>query len=156
ILAFAKQGSTPRLRVNPGTLVRRAVELARSYNRIGNLEFSLQIDENSSLLDVSAAEFEQVFVNLIQNASDAGDGQPVKLSISAKREADFMAIRFHDNGPGIAEENLPHIFDPFFSTRKHVGGTGLGLSICHGIVLSHGGTIDVASKVGDGTTFTIK
>jgi len=61
-----------------------------------------------------------------------------------------------DNGPGIPEDKLPHIFDPFYSTRQNRGGTGLGLSIAHGIITDHGGTIDVRSRPSQGTTFTLR
>jgi signal transduction histidine kinase len=60
-----------------------------------------------------------------------------------------------DNGSGIAPDQLKHVFDPFFTSRRELGGTGLGLSIVHGIVTAHGGTINVRSRPGHGTTFTI-
>jgi two-component system NtrC family sensor kinase len=64
-------------------------------------------------------------------------------------------VRISDNGCGIAQENLSRIFDPFFTTREVGAGTGLGLTVCRDIVRAHGGRIEVESRIGTGTTFTI-
>jgi two-component system NtrC family sensor kinase len=78
------------------------------------------------------------------------------LTIRASLEdANKIKIQVQDTGTGISDENLPHIFDPFFSTKDVGRGTGLGLSVSYGVVKKHGGQIQVKSKVGKGTTFTI-
>jgi signal transduction histidine kinase len=66
-----------------------------------------------------------------------------------------VAIRIRDNGPGIPPDVLPRIFDPFFTTKDVGEGSGLGLSIVHGIVERHGGSIEVDTEPGSGTTFTV-
>jgi signal transduction histidine kinase len=71
------------------------------------------------------------------------------------RNADSVEIAVMDTGKGIPSEYLPHVFDPFFSTKGE-GGTGLGLSVSYGIIKNHKGDIRVESKVGVGTTFTIE
>ena len=68
--------------------------------------------------------------------------------------ADAVQIQIRDTGTGIAEEHVPHIFEPFFSTKGEKG-TGLGLWVSNGIVQSHGGSLQVRSRVGQGTTFSI-
>jgi len=69
---------------------------------------------------------------------------------------DYILITISDNGKGIDKDVIDKIFDPFFSTKSVGEGTGLGLSICHRIVSEHEGTIDVESRAGAGTTFTIR
>jgi two-component system NtrC family sensor kinase len=77
------------------------------------------------------------------------------LELSVDLDGDWVVTRLHDTGSGISAENMKKIFDPFFTT-KGSSGTGLGLAISYGIIHSHGGTIEVESTVGEGTTFTIQ
>jgi signal transduction histidine kinase len=103
----------------------------------------------------------QVFVNLLTNAAQAmpPSGYPSKnaITIEAYRLAgNQLQIVFNDNGPGIPEELLGSIFDPFVTTKGGSGGSGLGLFVCHGIVTSAGGQIEVESSSGSGTTFRIQ
>jgi signal transduction histidine kinase len=95
-----------------------------------------------------------VFLNIINNAVYAmKDGG--RLTLRTEAAGDGVRIAFEDTGPGIPPDILGRIFDPFFTTKPEVSGTGLGLSVSLGIVQSHGGTIDVHSEVGQGTTFTV-
>jgi PAS domain S-box-containing protein len=98
---------------------------------------------------------QQVVLNLLTNARDAlGRGGEVVLETSTVPERPgALRLLVRDNGPGIPPDVLPRIFDPFFTTKGH--GTGLGLSISHGIVRDHGGTLDVESAPGRGTTFVL-
>jgi signal transduction histidine kinase/FixJ family two-component response regulator len=100
-------------------------------------------------------QLQQVFVNIIQNAYQAmPEGGTLRLVTRAL--GDEVQIIFSDTGVGIPPENLKRIFDPFFTTKEVGQGTGLGLSVSYGIVEQHGGTIEVESKVGAGTTFIVK
>ena len=98
----------------------------------------------------------QVALNIVLNAIQAMKEKGGTLTISTRKENGKIKMIFSDNGPGIAEENLPKIFDPFFTTKETGQGTGLGLAIAQHIVSDHGGTIQVESKVGEGTVFTIE
>ncbi len=102
-----------------------------------------------------AGQLNQVWMNLLSNAaqsiSDKGE-----VLISTGLEDDWVLVKISDTGSGIAQDQLQRIFDPFFTTKPVGEGTGLGLSISYGIIERHGGTITVASKVGVGTTFTVK
>lgn len=96
----------------------------------------------------------QVVTNLLNNAYDAV-GRHGRLLVEVRAAADWTHIRVHDNGPGILPEVQTHLFEPFFTTKAEGKGTGLGLAICHGIIESHGGTIEVESEPGQGTTFDV-
>ena len=75
--------------------------------------------------------------------------------IVSRNDGDKVVVEVTDTGVGIPTENLPKIFEPFFTTKEIGRGTGLGLAVCYGILTEHGGTLDVQSTVGSGTTFTI-
>jgi two-component system, NtrC family, sensor kinase len=77
------------------------------------------------------------------------------LTIDARNENEKVIVEVIDTGVGIPADNLPKIFEPFFTTKEIGRGTGLGLAVCYGILTEHGGTLDVQSTVGTGTTFTI-
>jgi two-component system NtrC family sensor kinase len=106
-------------------------------------------------------ELNQVFLNLIVNAAhaihDAGrDSSTGEIAISTAMDGDAVVIRVRDNGCGIAAENLPKLYDPFFTTKEVGRGTGQGLAITHSIVVDkHGGQIGVSSSAGKGTEFTL-
>lgn len=100
-------------------------------------------------------QLNQVFLNLLVNASQAMEEQG-EIRVSARPLSDEQVqIKIQDNGSGIAKENLKAIFDPFFTTKPVGSGTGLGLSVSYGIIKTHGGSIEVESEVGKGTTFIL-
>ncbi|KIH76223.1 two-component system, NtrC family, sensor kinase [Geoalkalibacter ferrihydriticus] len=100
-------------------------------------------------------QLEQVFMNLLINASQAMEnGGTLKIKTGTLNRDAQVFVKISDSGCGIAEENLTKIFDPFFSTKGHKG-TGLGLSVSYGIIENHGGKIEVQSRMGEGTTFTV-
>ena len=102
-----------------------------------------------------ASQLNQVFMNLLVNAGHAIE-EKGEITITTRHSPDgTVHISIADTGVGIPDENLEHLFEPFFTTKPIGKGTGLGLSITYGIVGKHRGTIDVASVVGKGTTFTV-
>ncbi len=103
-------------------------------------------------------QIKQVLLNIMQNAEDSFVDQSINNRICIKTEANGSNIYVHvqDNGVGISKENMKNLFDPFFTTKPAVKGTGLGLSISHGIIKDHEGSIEVKSKLGTGSTFSIK
>lgn len=101
-----------------------------------------------------ANKLKQAFLNLFLNAMDAmKDGGKLVINTKKSDNEEAIEITIKDTGKGITEENLSHIFDPFYSTKE--SGTGLGLSIVHGIIKEHGGQITCESKLGEGTRFII-
>jgi signal transduction histidine kinase len=102
------------------------------------------------------SQMNQVFLNLLTNAAQATSEEGGVITVRTfQPDPGRVAIEITDNGHGIPEDVLPKIFDPFFTTKEVGKGTGLGLSITYKIVESHGGRIDVTSKVGTGTKFTV-
>ncbi|MBC9072534.1 PAS domain-containing protein [Thauera sp. CAU 1555] len=105
----------------------------------------------------SPGQMQQVMMNLVQNAWDATSDLPEPwLDIEGKVEGTRATIRFHDNGPGIAEQHLAHVFDPFFTTKPVGKGTGLGLSISYGIVERHGGQLSARNHPAGGAELVIE
>ena len=100
----------------------------------------------------------QVVLNLVVNAAQAiepGDPDRHRVRLSARAAGDEVVLEVSDTGAGIAAEVLPHVFDPFYTTRGPRGGTGLGLSICHRIVSAFGGRISAQGRAGAGSTFRV-
>jgi signal transduction histidine kinase len=96
---------------------------------------------------------ESVVENLLANAlSFAGASGTVRLRVTARGTDVILTVS--DDGPGIATTDLPHVFDRFFTTRRHDKGTGLGLSLVRAVVEAHGGSVRVDSIEGRGATFT--
>jgi signal transduction histidine kinase len=108
------------------------------------------------LVECSPSQINQVFLNLITNAAQATDDSTGELTVSTGMATNGQVrVDISDNGHGIPENILAKIFDPFFTTKEVGQGTGLGLSIAYKIVQEHNGRIEVHSKVGKGTTFTV-
>jgi len=115
---------------------------------------------NKHLADIppiicSPSQVNQVFLNLVTNAAQALRGGDGTIDLTTRPDGEGVIVEVKDNGTGIPPDVLPKIFDPFFSTKEIGKGTGLGLSICYKIVQQHGGRIDVVSKPGSGTTFSV-
>lgn len=125
-----------------GTRLRDGVAIIKSFGDI-------------PLVECKPGQINQVFMNIISNALDALEGRPdARIEIATTRaDADHVAVRITDNGPGIPDDVRERLFEPFFTTKDVGKGTGLGLSISFGIVEQHHGTITVASD--GGTSFII-
>jgi two-component system sensor histidine kinase HydH len=116
-----------------------------------NTRNSAKIDE----INIDPDRINQILLNLYLNAIEAMEpGGKLQIEIFDSDENGQMNIRVADSGKGIAEKDLPKIFDPYFTTKS--SGTGLGLAIAHNIVEAMGGTIEVKSKAGKGTAFTLR
>lgn len=118
-----------------------------------NIEIIIEVEEGFPALKVDPIMMKRVFSNLVTNAIQAMP-KGGKLAIRASKKKHTASISISDTGEGIAEENLSKIFQPFFTTKSK--GQGLGLAVCKRLVEAHGGEITVESKVGKGSTFTIK
>ena len=138
-------------------MLRAAVEMCQ--NRAAENRISVEVAcEETLTAPMNAQLLEQAIVNLLDNAIKySGPGATVR--VEAAREADEVVIRVRDHGCGIESRYLPRLFERFYrvdrARSRELGGTGLGLAIVKHIVLVHGGSVDVESTVGQGSTFTI-
>jgi hypothetical protein len=130
------------------TLIEHQLESAR-------VQVRFEPDESLPVVCGDFGRLQQVFLNLFLNARDAMDGGG-ELSVRTWTEAGCVRIEVADNGQGIPAECLSRIYDPFFTTKAVRKGTGLGLAVTYGIVKEHGGSIDVESRLGAGTTFRLE
>jgi len=151
------RGGTTRGPVDVGAELQAAVRIAR--NEIQH-RAALEVDIGPMPpVDARGRELGQVFLNLLVNAGQALPDDPSRrgrVRVSAGTDAEGRArIEIQDDGSGIPAEVLPRIFDPFFTTKPVGVGTGLGLAIAHNVVTAAGGTIEVESQVGMGSTFRV-
>lgn len=154
LLDFARQRDPNLKLVDVNLVINESLDLLEHKLRLQYVE----VEKSLATLDRITADFsqlQQVFMNLIINAVEAME-QGGKLFISSRylEEQKMVEIVFRDNGVGIPKENLPKIFEPFYTTKAK--GTGMGLAVVFGIIAQHKGEIDVASEVGKGTAFFIR
>lgn len=132
--------------------------LDSTLNIVGNeLKYKARIDKQYGQLPhiaCLASQLNQVFMNLLVNAGQAISGHGV-ISIRTGHLDGWVWVEIGDTGTGIAPDHLHRIFEPFFTTKAVGSGTGLGLSLSYGIVMKHGGRIEVVSEPGRGTRFTV-
>jgi len=156
LLDFSKPKEKSLKEADINTVIGKSLKLVQNMLDVSNIETVINLEAGLHKVFIDEHQMQQVFVNLLVNAIQAMSGGGVLcIETGLSKNKDFVEIDIKDTGKGIPPEFLPHIFDPFFST-KGVEGTGLGLSISYGIIKNHNGNIKVESKVGEGTTFTIE
>ena len=139
--------------VDLNTVVQSALSLLSNMVRKSTDRFSLDLEKNLPLVKGNFQRIEQVVINLVQNACQALPDRKKGIRVSTRwDEANRkVVLQVQDEGVGIPPENLPHITDPFFSTRHDSGGVGLGLAISSRIIKEQGGTLNFSSEPGIGT-----
>lgn len=172
LMSFAGRTASARGWQQINRVVRDAVAVREPHLQTNGIELRLDVADRLPLVYVDHARLEDVLVNLIQNAEAAiasrRDGTvpasgvprqtPGEIVIRTRWQGkpDRILVDVADNGSGLREEDLPQVFDPFFTTREVGQGTGLGLSVCYGIVCEHGGQITVRNAEVGGAVFTIE
>lgn len=143
--------------VDINDVLKSAISLLSNMIKKSTNHFSIEYGNNLPVLKGHFQRLEQVMINLIQNACQAlpDTGKGVFVSTSCDEEMRSIVIKIQDEGEGIPSETLPHIMDPFFTTKRDSGGIGLGLSISSRIVEEQGGTMTFNSKPGKGTKVDI-
>ena len=151
---FSAADRDENLEFNLSEITERSVHWV---TRATPMNFKVQLDMPKEIpFFGSPGQIQQVITNLVQNASDATENLPEPvLTITANIEEDCICILFRDNGPGISEQAMSKIFDPFYTTKPVGKGTGLGLSISYGIIERHGGQLSVSNAPEGGAEFKL-
>ncbi|MBK7357254.1 ATP-binding protein [Propionivibrio sp.] len=151
---FSREGDTDWSEVDIHTCLESAINLV-----VGGLPSTIRLERRYAKLPTlrcKPLQLNQVFLALLRNAALAiGDHPGTITASSGQNDQGELWFEIADTGVGIAPENLPRLFEPFFTTRKVGQGTGMGLSMCFGIVADHGGRIEVQSTPGAGASFRV-
>ena len=156
LLSFARKTDPELRKVQLNELIDEVVGLSEQRVKYSSVKLNLNLARHLPEVYVSPSEFEQVLLNLINNALDAMAPDGGTLEITTRVDGRHVVVDVADTGQGIPKANLARIFDPFFTTKPVGKGTGLGLSICYGIIKKMEGEISVNSAVGLGTTFHVR
>src|SRR5213593_4036007 len=132
----------------------RTLLILKHHAGFKRIEVERQFEANLPPIAVEEDAIVQVFVALIINALDAMP-EGGRLTLSTRSSRDDVHCEVRDTGGGIDPADLPRIFEPFFTTKPPGRGTGLGLAVCYGIMQAHGGRIEVDSRQGRGSRFTV-
>jgi PAS domain S-box-containing protein len=155
VLQFAQGESAKKEDIEIADVVRTACDRTQAYAKSRNATIDVEMKETVGPIHASRIEFVQVLVNVIRNAVESRPyGASVRICCS--RVGSNVEIEVADDGCGIPDDALKHVFDPFHSSRQADGGTGLGLSVTYGIVADHAGQISVRSVRGLGTRISIE
>lgn len=159
LLGFSRKTVFEMKKTNLNSIIENTLIIIKNQMKFHNIEFILMLDPNLPEITIDPNQIQQVFMNLLINASDAMEGKG-KIIITTRKilfdDHDYIEILFEDTGPGISDDIRSRVFEPFFTTKPAGKGTGLGLSVSYGIIKKHKGTIDLISDVGRGAKFSIK
>jgi signal transduction histidine kinase len=154
LLNFARQSPLDFQQVNLNSIVNHALDLVSHSVEEQKIRVFNELDPSMPELTADANQLQQVCINLIINAMQAMP-KGGRLTLRTYVHNSQITLEVQDTGVGIPQENMSKLFTPFFSTKPEVKGVGLGLAVVYGIVQRHKGKIEVRSKVGEGSTFTV-
>ena len=156
LLAFARRRGAQMAPADLNDIVERSLMLVRHHLEMRGTRLEHQPLAGDPTITADAGQVQQALLALLMNAVEAmpgAEGRGDVLVVRVAGDPDSVLIEVADTGVGIPDEALPHIFEPFFSTKGAESGVGLGLAVVYGIVHRHGGSIAVSTEVGRGTTF---
>ena len=155
LLRFARHMNFSIQAINLEEVIHEVLDFLNKEAEYRSIAVSVVVQNDIPAFESDRGKLQQIFLNIINNAFAAmSDGGHLDITAEMKGR-DSVSIAVTDDGCGIPDADLPHIFEPFFSTKTGQGGTGLGLSITYSLVHEIGGGISVQSEVGKGTTFII-
>jgi PAS domain S-box-containing protein len=156
LLSFARQQPVEPKVIDLCDIVNRVIQLIRHKLELSNVELDWKSEMPTLQVWGDSNQIQQCFVNLIFNAMEAmPEGGRLIIRGGCETNSDRVWISISDSGVGIAPQDLPHIYEPFFTTKSEGCGVGLGLSMVYGIIREHKGEISVQSQEGKGTEFYI-
>ncbi|WP_239094180.1 ATP-binding protein [Bacillus sp. B15-48] len=155
LLNFSRKSIWTVDHINLNETIQNSISLVDHTLNSKGIQLNLKIDSELPALAGDSLKLMQVFVNLINNAIDAMDAGDT-LTITATADRGLLTFIVKDTGSGIPKEILPKILDPFYTTKPVGKGTGLGLSVCYGIIEQFGGSMEIESQLGEGTSVTIQ
>jgi len=155
LLDFSRQAAPNRQVTSIQPIVRKSLDLVQNQATFHDISFDIDLAQEALAVRVDPNQIQQVVLNLIINARDAMGGKG-EITIRSKERPDsgWVVLEVRDRGCGIPDENLPRIFEPFFSTKGEQG-MGLGLAVVRSIIEQHGGRIEVESAAGQGALFRV-
>jgi signal transduction histidine kinase len=155
ILAFSRKGKAVKQLVDLGEIVCASLKMLRAGTPAA-IAIEQQIEKPTPVIG-DASQLDQVLVNLVNNAAHAIGAECGRITVRLASASDgtHVLLTVEDTGSGMDEMTRQRIFEPFFTTKGVGEGTGLGLAVVHGIVMAHGGAIDVTSAPGQGARFVI-
>jgi PAS domain S-box-containing protein len=155
LLKFSRVSGSEHAELDLNKVIRETVALLDPMLRAAKISLNVQLEPSLPPVSGNYGKLQQVFMNLIMNAHDAmPHGGEIILATEAENST--VSVEVTDHGVGIPPEQLSKIYDPFFTTKASSRGTGLGLSVTYGIIREHSGKIQVASTVGQGTSFRLE
>jgi two-component system NtrC family sensor kinase len=158
LLDFSRPGEGFRVPTDLNDLITDVIALVRHLAHTGGVEIHNDFGSDLPEVRVDRNQIKQVLLNLVHNALQSmpqGGRLQLVTRKDSREENEYVTIMVKDTGQGIPSDLIGRIFEPFFTTRQPGKGTGLGLSVSYGIVNDHGGFIDVESKIGEGSCFTV-
>jgi two-component system NtrC family sensor kinase len=156
LLSFSHSGDEEMNNCDLVNILDKCISLVNHHLEINNIELIKNYGQKNLLLRCNSQKIQQCLMSVLINAIESMAGiQGGKLEVSLTSDKSQAIIRIKDSGTGISEKDLPHIFEPFYTTKDAISGTGLGLSVVYGIINSHHGKIEVEETSNKGTTFKI-
>ncbi len=156
LLDYARESEMETVSLDVHDIIHETLKLAGNQIMLSKVNVNFEAFNGSPPILGDYKQLIQVFLNIILNSLDAMQKNgTLTISIEISKNRDFVHAKFSDNGTGIPDEELPTIFDPFYTTKPEGKGTGLGLSVSQSIIRKHGGNIVVESQIEKGSTFIV-
>lgn len=155
LMDFSRKGQEDFKNSHLHPVLKETFDLMEHQMKMANIHFYTDFSAENDLVTCNENQIKQIYVALLVNASEAVTDNGEIVMKTSNPDEEHIAVHITDNGVGIRSEDIPQIFQPFYSAKRQASGIGLGLAIVHGIVQSHKGRVEVDSEPGKGTTMSV-